>query len=98
MATPGTSVLHGTVTVDTTTSGGEVIVAGRSGRRSLALANTDGSDTVWIGGTGEAGTNLTIANGFPLGPGQTITFTDFIGAVYGIVDTGDSADVRYLEA
>src|SRR5690349_3695066 len=92
----GSDLLHASVTVDTTADGGEVICRGKSGRESLLVANLSDTVTVYVGGTGSAGTGLTTSNGFPIAPGESVSFDDFTGALYGIVASG-SADVRYLQ-
>ncbi len=89
-------LISGTVTVDTTATGGEVIVNGRSTRSSVVIQNTSTTVDVFVGGLTANGGGLTTANGLKIAAGQSLSFTDLNGSLYGIVASG-SADVRYLE-
>jgi hypothetical protein len=59
-------------------------------RLGIFLRNK-GSDIIYIGNSG----SVTVANGYPINPGQTIQFIG-TGALYGIVPTTTS-DMHFIE-
>lgn len=82
------------VTVDTATQGGEVLVDGTTTRNGVTLQNLSATVDVYVGAGGAAGVQTT--TGLKLAAGATMTFTDYIGPLYGVVAAG-SADVRVAE-
>lgn len=62
-------------------------------RKAITLFNNDFNNIVKIGNS-----NVTFALGYPLLPKQGLPFDLGDGAqIYGICDTGKTADVNYLE-
>lgn len=87
------SLATGAVTADTSTAGGEIVVAGRSAREALFIQNRSTTDSVYIGPK----TTVTTSNGIEVTPGNWISLGDFSGEVYVVVASGKSCDVRYME-
>lgn len=64
-------------------------------RKQLVVSNLDTSNTIYIGGS-----NVSLTNGFPLRPGQTITFDQKPGTsatVYAIAPSGTTVTVAVME-
>ena len=68
-----------------------LIIAANANRKTLLITN-NGSNTVFLGATGLADTD-----GFPIEVGQSILLYNQ-EAVYGICSSGETSDIRYLEA
>lgn len=90
----GSNVVTTAVTVDTTTQGGEVLVAGRTLRRSVIVQNLSATVDVYVGAGGASG--VTTTNGLKVAAGASLDFGDFSGPLYGVV-AASSADVRVME-
>lgn len=87
----GNVIANDTVTVDATV-GGTLIAAANSGRAGLTIANTHATEILYLGASG-----VTVANGFPVGPGATAEITRAPeAALYGI-RSGADIDVRKFE-
>jgi len=62
-------------------------------RKAITIFNYSNTNRVFIGGAG-----VTVANGYPLLPYQGLPFDLSSAAqIYGICETGKTADVRTLE-
>jgi hypothetical protein len=85
------------ITVDDTIDNAlDFIATNRTDRRALIIQNADNSNTVWIGGTHL----MTISGGLELLPKQVIVFDNYQGNmnnIYGICDTGKTANIRVGE-
>lgn len=75
----------------TVTSSATLIVASRADRKSLTLKNLSGV-SIYI----SSSDTVTTGNGYILSDGTSITFDNFIGAIYGIATSG-SNDISVLE-
>lgn len=91
MASTGVShaLAYAAVSVD---DSAELIVAGKTQRKSVLIRNNDGTNTLYIG----SDSDVTDADGMPLEPGESVRIDDYNGPVYGI-GSAASTDVRYLE-
>lgn len=85
----GSATLTGaTVTIGATAA---VIVAAKASRASIVVQNVHATNVLYVGPS-----SVTTANGLRLNPGESIEFTDYTGAIYGIASAAGT-DVRYLE-
>ena len=87
----GSGFAHGVITVtDVATL---LPTANMANRKAITLFNMSTLDIVYLGGSG-----VTTANGYPLTQNQGLPFDLSSGAqIYGICETGKTANVRYLE-
>ena len=85
----GGGLTNSTATIGATAGS---IIAGRSGRRSVVVQNLHASNDLYIGDDA----NVTTSNGVKVAAGQSISFEEYIGPVYGIA-SGAGTDVRVLE-
>lgn len=67
---------YGTISVGTTAA---VLVAGRTSRRSVIIKNTHASQVLYVGDDDQ----VTDTNGFPVAAGDTISFDNYNGPLYG---------------
>ena len=62
-------------------------------RKAISIRNNSDSVTIYLGESG-----VTTATGYPVLPKEQMSFDLGTGAsIYGICDTGLTADVRYIE-
>lgn len=78
------------VSVDTAA---EIVVPRRQSRKSVTIQNWEPATNILYLGHDSS---VTTTTGLALGPGESITFDDFKGDVWGIADTA-ATDVRYFE-
>lgn len=76
----------------TVTDAAGLIVASNANRKQLIMKNI-GNVPIYIADDN----SVTAANGLPILGGKTFNQNDFTGDVYGICDTGESADMEFLE-
>lgn len=90
VASTGSILVTGSVTVtDTITA---IPTDNLDNRKAIAVFNNS-NNTVYVGGS-----TVTTTTGYPLQPFGSLPFDVSEGAdVYGICDTGLTADVRFLE-
>jgi hypothetical protein len=84
----GGTLSGATVTIGTSAA---LIKGSTSGRESIVIQNVHASNDLYVGPSG-----VTTSSGVKVPAGQSITFDDYIGPVYGIASAA-STDVRYLE-
>jgi hypothetical protein len=85
----GSNMAYGTVEVDGTA---EVIVNGRSTRKSIIIQNRDAALDLHVG----PDSSITASNTIKLAPGESIRFDDYNGPVYGI-GSGAGTTTNYIE-
>lgn len=62
-----------------------LVLASNINQKRRELKNI-GSEVIYIGSTA----SVTISNGFPLRPQETIVISDYNGDIYGIIETTDT--------
>lgn len=87
----GSSAENATPSKATVTTTVTLIVSSRSGRNNLEVFN-EGTVDVYIADDNTVSTTT----GYILASGQSISFEDYVGALYGITASG-SSDVRVME-
>jgi hypothetical protein len=70
----------------------EVVLAARNDRLFAQVKNADASINVFIGPTD----GVTSANGHLLKPGESLTFPNYIGAIYAVAASG-TPTVTFIE-
>jgi hypothetical protein len=80
---------HAAVSIGTSAA---VIRVAKSGRKSIVIQNAHASQDLYVGTT----SSVTTANGVKIPAGQSFSFDDYNGALYGIA-SGAATDVRYFE-
>ena len=87
----GSDLAFGAVTVTATATA--IPTTPMNNRKAISVRNWDSSNTVYIGTS-----TVTTATGYPLQPYESFPFDVSQGlALYGICDTGLTAEIRYVE-
>ena len=91
IAATGSTFATGSITVTATAT--KIPTTNLDNRKAIIVRNMDSSNRVYLGNSG-----VTASTGFPLIPLEALPFDLSEGAqLYGICDTGQTVEVRYLE-
>jgi hypothetical protein len=88
-STPSSNGSNSAVSIGTSAA---QIVDGTSMRRSVVVQNAHASNVLYVG----ANSSVTTSNGIKIAAGDSISFNDYVGTLYGIA-SGASTDVRVFE-
>lgn len=87
----GAELVHNAITV--TDSATAIPTVNQVDRKAISVRNWSGSEKVYLGNSG-----VTTANGFPILPYESLPLNIADGGdVYGICETGKTAEIRYIE-
>ena len=91
--TDATGSAFATTAVTVTATATKLPTTNLDNRKAISVRNFDASNKVYLGNA-----NVTTATGYPLLPYESLPFDMSQGAqLYGICETGQTADVRVME-